>query len=253
LIVAACLAELFLTYQVGAYFTEGRSLWIFWLCLFLVLSSTILFLFTHLLPNISWFHPLSSRLDSSEKILALTFDDGPNEPFTSQILEILEKAKVPATFFVLGRNLNGDIQLLDKMRKSGHEIGNHTFSHRPLVFCSESEIRQELESWEKLVGSSQWFRAPRGWKSPFLNRVLRQKGYRLVGWSRGVWDTDQPPADILFKRLTRNLKNGEIILLHDGIDTHVKPDRSSLIEVLPRFLDFCAERGFRFVKLSEVL
>ncbi len=252
LIAVACSIELGIAYQVALHLHEGGA-WLGWLLVFLSTSFVILFLLTHLLPNLSWFHPLISRLNKTDKILALTFDDGPNEPFTSQILEILNRAKVPATFFMLGRNLQNSSHLLNRMREAGHEIGNHTFSHDPLVFCSTQKIARELEAWEKLAGSSPWFRAPRGWKSPFLNRVLRKKGYRLVGWTRGVWDTDQPPADVLFKRLTRNLKNGEIILLHDGIDTRVNPDRSSLIEVLPRFLDFCSKKGFRFVRLDEAL
>ncbi len=190
--------------------------------------------------------------------VALTFDDGPNEPYTSQILDVLQEQQVPATFFLVGKNLERNPAVVRRLLAEGHFVGNHSWDHQSLLWKSRQGIEQELEDWEKAMTpfglpSLKLFRAPHGWKSPWLPSVLREKGYRLIGWGRGVWDSDQPGTELLLQRLTRSPVSGEIILLHDGAEDRQGVDRRQTVELLPRLIAFYRERGFRFVTLQELL
>jgi peptidoglycan/xylan/chitin deacetylase (PgdA/CDA1 family) len=202
--------------------------------------------------------PAFCRASPGEKWVALTFDDGPNEPYTSRILDILKENKVPAAFFLVGKNVSRYPDVVHRIQQEGHLIGNHTYDHSPLILMGPQGIRGEIEGWEKAlsqagVSHAPLFRAPHGWKSPFLNGILKEKGYALIGWSRGVWDTDQPEPDVLYERLIHHASSGEIILLHDGMETQIGVDRSRLVEVLPKVIQYYREKGFRFVTLTEMM
>lgn len=224
----------------------------------LFFASVALLLSSTFLPCFNPFGGATCRGLPSEKSIALTFDDGPNEPFTSQILDILRDQKVPATFFLVGKNLEGNREVVRRMIREGHLVGNHTWDHRSLVLMTPSAIREEIDLWEGAmekigIPSPKLFRAPHGWKGPFLPSILNKKGYRLIGWTRGVWDSDQPGTEVLYKRLTRLPKNGEIILLHDGGEARQGVDRSQTVEVLTRMIRFYKSHGFRFVTVGEVM
>lgn len=211
-----------------------------------------------LIPCFNW--PLASycRGDAAKKWVALTFDDGPNEPYTSQILDILAQKQVPAAFFTVGASVSRSPEVVARMLREGHMVGNHTQTHRGLIALKPEEIREELAGWERAVapiGASapKLFRAPHGWKSPFLGKILAETGYRLVGWTRGVWDTDRPGEEVLFHRLTARPENGMILLLHDGVEGTPGADRGDLIAVLPKVIDHYRALGFRFVGLPEMM
>lgn len=224
----------------------------------LLFAGTAFALCYALIPCFNW--PLASfcQGDSGNKWVALTFDDGPNEPFTSQILDILDQKQVPAAFFTVGTSVSRAPEVVARMLREGHTVGNHTQTHRGLIAMSPEEIRQELAGWERAmepIGSPtpKLFRAPHGWKSPFLGTILSETGYRLVGWTRGVWDTDRPGEEVLFHRLTARPENGMILLLHDGVEGVPGADRSDLVAVLPRVIDHYRQLGFRFVGLPEMM
>ncbi len=195
----------------------------------------------------------------SGKRIALTFDDGPNEPYTSQILDVLKDKDVPATFFLVGQNVERYPETTRRILREGLPVGNHTWDHQPLVCLSPAAVREELEGWEKAMApvglpGAKIFRAPHGWKTPIVSFILKEKGYRLIGWSRGVWDSDRPDADVLFHRLTdRPLKDGDILLLHDGAENRPGIDRSQTVAVLPRVIDYYKNLGFRFVTIPDML
>lgn len=230
---------------------------IFWTAATTFFLAGVIFLTSHLLPCFNLFHQAFCRGSENRPWIALTFDDGPNEPYTSQILKILEDNHVPATFFMVGENLTRHPELIKKIYSGGHELGNHTYSHTPLIFLTSGEIKEELNKWEQVASPNptapKLFRAPRGWKSPFLNPLLKEKGYQLIGWTRGVWDTDQPGSEVLFQRLTKGIGPGEIILLHDGMENESGVDRSDLVEVLPKVIQHYRGLGFRFVTISQLL
>jgi len=231
---------------------------IFKLGVLLAYVGVVLFLCSTMLPCFNLVNPAFCRAATDQPWIALTFDDGPNDPFTSQVLDILEQNHVNATFFVLGKNVLRYPDVVKRMMREGFVVGNHTFDHQPLLFKSKAEVEKEIEDWEQVMKplglpNLKLLRAPHGWKPINLGSVLKEKGYRLIGWTRGVWDTDQPGAEVLYQRLTKNISNGEIILLHDGIDTQVAVDRSQLVTVLPQIIKYYKEKGYRFVTIPEML
>jgi len=190
--------------------------------------------------------------------IALTFDDGPNEPYTSQILDILQHFEVPATFFVVGQHAQEFPQSIKKIHQMGYAIGNHTFDHHPLVFKSRQEQDAQITDWEKVMTPlnilpSFFFRAPHGWKNPFLHSVLHGRGYHLIGWTFGVWDSDRPGKEVLLSRLRKGLKNGAIILLHDGDGDQPAADRSQTVALLPELIELCRSLGYQFVSLDQMM
>lgn len=211
-----------------------------------------------LLPCFNLYTPAFCRGDTSQKKIALTFDDGPNEPYTSQILDTLRDYHVPATFFLVGQNVLRYPETVRRIEREGHVIGNHTFTHSPMILMKKEEIRKEIEGCEAAlqeagVHPSSIIRTPHGWRSPFLGSVLKEKGYRLMGWTRGVWDSDQPGVDVLFSRLSDAVSNGAILLLHDGEGNKAGADRSQTAAVLPRIIEEYRKQGFQFVTLAEMV
>src|SRR4051812_12271847 len=143
-----------------------------------------------------------TRLRSGRKSVALTFDDGPNPDATPAILDALKARGVRATFFVLGRHAEQWPDLVKRVADEGHAIGNHGYFHRKLHFKSPGYVRSDLtlgaQAIERASGyRPRFFRAPHGFRSPWVTSIARSLGQRTVGWSFGVWDSDRPGADVI--------------------------------------------------------
>jgi peptidoglycan/xylan/chitin deacetylase (PgdA/CDA1 family) len=191
-------------------------------------------------------------------VAALTFDDGPNEPYTSQVLDILAAGGVKATFFVIGENAERLPGTVERAAREGHEIGNHTFDHRVLPLKGPSAIRDQIARTssliERLTGARpRLFRTPHGWRNPWVNPVARGEGIQPVAWSLGVWDTDRPGADQIVRRTFAGMRHGGVLLLHDGRGTERGADASQLVEALPVIVRGLREQGYRLVTLSELI
>jgi peptidoglycan/xylan/chitin deacetylase (PgdA/CDA1 family) len=233
----------------------AKICYVSFLLLFVALAYSLCYI---LFPCFDLSGTVLCRGSHSGKVIALTFDDGPNEPYTSQILDILKQAKVPATFFLVGKNIERYPALVQRMIREGHTVGNHSLDHASLIFMNRREILNEIEGWEKAMQGialplPKLFRAPHGWKTPWLVSILKEKGYSLIGWSRGVWDSDLPGVEVLQQRLTQKISNGEIILLHDGCDSRAGVDRSQTVAVLPETIRFYRQQGFQFTTLPHLL
>ena len=227
----------------------------------LVVFGGMVFLLVYVLvPCFDPFGDVICRGPTDQPVMALTFDDGPNEPYTSQILDILKRYQVPATFFVVGKHVRRYPEVARRIWQEGHEIGNHSWHHRPVMTMSRARIAHEVRAWEAEMASvmppafrpSRVFRAPHGWKTPLLVSVLKPRGYRLIGWTHGVWDSDQPGEAVLRGRLHQVLDNGAIILLHDGDGDRDDADRSQTVAVLPELIEFYRGQGYRFATVSSL-
>jgi peptidoglycan/xylan/chitin deacetylase (PgdA/CDA1 family) len=191
--------------------------------------------------------------------LALTFDDGPNERDTARILDVLAASGVKATFFVVGRNVERAPEIVGRIVREGHELGNHGLSHTPLPLKSPRAIRREIRETAALVrragggAEARLFRASHGWRNPWTNAAARREGCRPVSWTFGVWDTSRPGADAIVRRTLRRLGNGAVILLHDGRGVEPAADSSQLVEALPAMIAEARRRGFGFLTLSEMM
>lgn len=187
--------------------------------------------------------------------VALTFDDGPNGGDTAAILDALREHGARATFFVVGDAVRQHPELVQRMVKEGHVVGSHTDHHRKLAWLGRGEVARELDGVRDAIVEAgapepRWFRAPHGFKSPFLPSALRRRQLSLVAWSHGVWDTDRPGADVIAERAIGCLSDGEILLLHDGT---LCADRSQTADALRRILEAAKQRGFDLVTIPEMM
>ena len=192
-----------------------------------------------------------TRLRSTGLSVALTFDDGPNPEATPLILDALEARGVRATFFILGRHAEQWPDLVKRVVDAGHAIGNHGYFHRKLHFKSPSYVRTDLtlgtQAIERASGyHPRFFRAPHGFRSPWVTSIARSLGQRTVGWSFGVWDSDRPGADVIVDRILSKTEPGSILLLHDGDGYDPHGDRVQTAQAVPIIVDRLLAEGYRF-------
>lgn len=191
-----------------------------------------------------------------EPVVALTFDDGPNPEATPRILDALAARNVKATFFVLGRHADRWPDIVARTAAEGHTIGNHGWHHRKLHVHGPGYVRRDLtmgtESIERASGvRPRLFRAPHGFRSPWVTPIAASLGQKTVGWSRGVWDSAKPGVDRIVRRTVDGTRPGRIMLLHDGDGYDMDGDRLQTAGAIPRILDELVDLGYRFATIPE--
>ena len=203
-----------------------------------------------LVKNNDIFFKNGSRED---KIIALTFDDGPHPKETNQILDVLDKYNVKGTFFVVGKHANWYSKPLIRATKEGHEIANHTFSHPDISNLSSDDIKREIKECEdtliKLTGKRPTlFRPPYGsYSEEKLGEIARESGYKIILWTTlDAKDWKNPPSSQISDTIISKAQNGDIILLHDyGTENTVK----ALDTIIPEMM----KKGYKFVTVSELI
>jgi len=218
-----------------------------------------LFLYSFLVPNF----PLTGRVFYSGRTsgnrVALTFDDGPRPPYTGQILDVLKKEGVTATFFVLGENARRYPDLVKRIEVEGHRVANHGMNHGIMMFTGAAKAIAQAEEAERalldagVTDSAPLFRAPHGWLSPVAHRALSRRGYQVTGWSKGVWDTASPGTAAIISRTAEILRPGRILLLHDGWSGPGDEDRSQTVAALSEIIKNARARGLEFVTVEQMM
>lgn len=209
-------------------------------------------------PNAPLFGRVVDGHGTPDRVIALTFDDGPSAATTPAVLETLRTRKVKATFFVLGRHADEHPEIVAAIRADGHEIASHGYDHGLLTFARTDDVTTTLARAETAItdasGSapSQLFRAPHGFRNPLVHRAAEGRGYRMVGWTKGVWDTAKPGADKIVSRSVAGFRPGAILLLHDGDGSGAGDDRSQTAEAVPQIVDAAHDAGYQFVTISEL-
>ena len=206
--------------------------------------------------NSSVFGAALGRLPTREKQVALTFDDGPNPTVTPRILDALRSEGVPATFFLLGRYVERWPEIAKRVAADGHALGNHGYHHRKLHFRGPAYVRVDLALGTETIADAcgtrpRYFRAPHGFRSPWVTRIARQLGQRTIGWTLGVWDSDKPGVDAIVRRSVDGCRPGTILLLHDGDGYDENGDRTQTADALPRIIGELRARGYAFVRLPS--
>jgi len=189
--------------------------------------------------------------NTNEKVIAITFDDGPNIGHTPQILSTLKEYHAKATFFVIGKNIKGNETILKQIYTDGHTIGSHSFSHSFFIdFKSTAGFKEELnntanEIYGVIKKRPSLFRPPYGVTTPNLAKASKLLNYQIIGWSIRSLDTTNDTEEIIKKRVLKQLKPGAIILFHD---TSAKTNT-----VLKQTLNFAKENGFKVAGIEELL
>lgn len=209
-------------------------------------------------PNSGLYGPAVGAGPRDRRRVYLTFDDGPSPSATAQILETLARDRVPAAFFMVGDFVRREPALARAVSQGGHEVGNHTQHHVKLHRRGPARVRREIEEAHGVIGDTigrapRTFRAPHGYRNPFVGRTVRRLGYTLFGWSFGVWDSARPGVEEIRRRVRTRLTPGAVILLHDGDGYDPAGDRTQTAGAVPGIIRDARDAGFEFAPLEELL
>lgn len=205
--------------------------------------------------SFQFFGEIIPHIETSEKLVALTFDDGPTPQFTDEILQILKDEDVKATFFLISKELNSHLEQGKKIVAAGHEIGNHSYSHKRMMFVSPSFVKDEIEKTDELIRSAgydkpTYFRPPYSKKLIALPFYLSQNNRKTI-----TWDVEPESfaevnknTEAITKYILDNATGGSIILLHVMYD----PQKKSLNSVKP-VIEGLNQKRFQFVTVSELI
>jgi peptidoglycan/xylan/chitin deacetylase (PgdA/CDA1 family) len=209
-------------------------------------------------PTGQWFGRTFTGNKRGTKQLALTYDDGPNDPHTLRLLEVLAKHNVKATFFLIGRFVKQRPDIARELVRAGHVIGNHTFSHPNLIFSSDLQTRMQLQDCEQAlkdaVGEhSRLFRPPFGGRRPSTLKIARALGLEPVMWKVAGRDWKGKPAEYVERRVCGQIRGGDVILLHDGGHEAFGVDRSQTVIATDRLIARFRSQGYEFVTVPEMM
>ena len=224
-----------------------HSFW-YWILVLLYLSIVA---YGSSVLSAQFFLPVSYQGSEASNSVALTFDDGPIAGRTEEILRILESHSVSAAFFCIGNRVDANPELTKRIHDSGHLIGNHSYWHRPTFdLQSGATIKDELTNTDnailKAIGvKPALFRPPYGVTNPMVAWAVKKGGYKAIGWSVRSFDTVIKDTNVLMKRITRSLKGGDVILLHDY--------SNSTLEILPDLLNHIKKVGLKIVRVDQLL
>jgi len=192
-----------------------------------------------------------SRVLVSGNYIAMTFDDGPHPQNTPRLLDMLRARNIKATFYVIGRSVDIYPQVVRRTVAEGHEIGNHSHTHRLLSKLSDDELRQEMSRCQNAIGRAAGVR-PRTMRPPYGGLLQRQRelvhrefGYPVILWSVDPLDWKRPGASVVTSRILAAASSGGIILSHDL--------HGQTVDAMPATLDGLLRRGFKFVTVSQLL
>ncbi len=192
-----------------------------------------------------------SRGPSTQPYVAMTFDDGPHPQNTPRLLDMLRKRNIKATFYVIGGNVDRYPQIVRRIVSEGHEIGNHTYTHRKLTSLGASEVSKEMRRTQDAIVRAAGVR-PRTMRPPYgalrtdqRNAVFSQFGYPTIMWSVDPQDWKRPGPSVVTNRILKAANNGAIILAHDL--------HAPTVTAMPGTFDGLLSRGFKFITVSQML
>ena len=195
--------------------------------------------------------------NEDEKIIALTFDDGPDEVFTPQVLDILKKNDVKATFFLVGENLKQNKEIVKRQFEEGHEIGNHTYTHINVAKSGYDKVYEEItktqEEIKEITGvAPKLFRPPYRAMSRNMCDIIKNKNMNIILWSNlDPRDWSNPGVYSIVNTIESKVGNGNIILLHDY--NNLRNSKSQTIQALESVIPYLKEQGYKFVTISELI
>ncbi len=209
-------------------------------------------------PTGQWYGPTFTGLTRGTTQLALTYDDGPNDPHTQRLLEVLAKHNVHATFFLIGRYVQQRPDIAREIAKAGHAVGNHTFTHPLLTFKRDAEIRRELSDCNSALRDAlgqpvNLFRPPFGGRRPAALRIARELGLEPVMWNVTGYDWNTAPAAVIEQKVSKQIRGGDVILLHDGGHKEMGADRAQTVLATDSLIAKYKSKGFEFATIPQMM
>jgi len=217
---------------------------------FLTLIYLVLLVFGSIKINWNFYFKSIGHGKKDKPEIALTFDDGPDEHYTQNILDVLKKHNIAAAFFCVGQNIENNTSIFDQIIKDGHIVGNHSYSHSFLFdFFSPAKMVREINHTNQLIRKhtgkkARLFRPPYGVTNPFLCKALKKTRHISISWSLRSFDTTKNMEDMML-HLKRKLKDGDIILFHDTSNV--------TSESLEEFIIYVKNEGKKIVGLDKLL
>jgi len=190
--------------------------------------------------------------------LALTFDDGPNDPWTLRLVEVLARHEVCATFFMIGRYVRQQPQIARAVAQAGHEIGNHTESHPNLIYCSTSRVRTEIVLCEQALNDvvgphTAFFRPPFGGRRPAVLRAAAKAGLTTIMRRASSFDWKLLTPKAIVDKVAAQVSGGEVILMHDGSHQGMGWDRSKTVVAVDELIHRYKSEGYAFASVGEMM
>lgn len=190
--------------------------------------------------------------------LALTFDDGPNDPHTLRLLDVLARHDVKATFFLIGKYVERRPDFVRSIAAAGHEIGNHTYSHPNLIVRSPAAVRREIAACDAAVKEAsgvecRLFRPPWGARLPWTLRAVRSVGHEPILWSATSYDWRAHSAKQIVDNVARQVHGGDVILMHDGDCARPNGDRGFSVTATNELVRRYRDEGYEFVTVSRMM
>ena len=207
-------------------------------------------------PTVQWFGHITTHGDRHGAQVALTFDDGPDDPYSLDVSRVLDEHGVKGTFFEVGKAIDARPEIARALYEDGQLVGNHSYHHDYWRWLDPRypELDRTQAAFRRQLGvCPAFFRPPHGQRTPFMLAHASSKGMHAVTWdvSAGDWATDDP--GLVAQRILDGVKPGSIILLHDGIDGTVTANRTVLVKALPMIIDGLKAKGLTPVRLDELL
>lgn len=223
-----------------------------WIYTVLIISYLVVVVIGSFTMRFNFFLPaITKKETATKKVVALTFDDGPNSMYTPEVLELLDRYNAKATFFCIGKAVEAHPKLVSEIIKGGHEIGNHSHSHKPNISfngtkCWIKEIESTDVQIEKIVGKKpRLFRPPYGVTTPHLAKAIGISNHKVVGWTVRPFDTTMKNKKSVAQFITKRIRPGAIVLLHD---THHR-----IPYILEHTLIYLHENGYKTVSVTDLL
>jgi peptidoglycan/xylan/chitin deacetylase (PgdA/CDA1 family) len=210
------------------------------------------------LPANHFYGPVFSEIRTTQKLVALTFDDGPNPPYTGQILDILKEKQIPATFFLVGQNAARHPELVRRIVSEGHQLGNHTYNHVDLLKTDRQGIIDEVDKTNKVIAgiigyAPHVIRPPHGFRDAVVMATMAEFQLKVVEWSVASRDWLNPGAEVIADRTLGQVRNGSIVLLHDGDGIAATAPRDQTVAATRIIIDRLLAQGYTFVTVDEIL
>ncbi len=200
------------------------------------------------------------RVKTKQKIVALTFDDGPSPEWTPKILDELKEANIKATFFMIGHHVKKYPDIARRVAAEGHTIGNHTYAHSMILYYTPEEVEEEIKYTELIIKEvtgqkTKYFRPPKAWIMNSMKEKVKAMGYEVILWSLNSKDWVTFNHRYIVKLLSLRVRSGDILLFHDSgnVVSTEGGDRAQTVASIPLLAKRLRQKGFEFVSIEEML